>query len=175
MNRYILPLIVVVIFIPILYLGLNNDPRHLPSQFIDKPAPVFDLPTLKDPSSRLTNENLKGQVSIVNIWATWCAGCRAEHQFLVQLAKSGSTPIYGINWRDKKKDATQWLKELGDPYVASGFDTDGRIGIEWGVYGAPETFLVNAEGTVIYRFTGPLSWPLWQQEFEPRIAEIMTQ
>ena len=174
MTRYLLPLIAVVVFVPILWLGLQNDPRELPSQYIGKAAPRFSLPVLTDSTKRISAANLQGQVSIVNIWATWCVGCRAEHDFLMALSRRGDVPIYGIDWRDKKQDALNWLQQLGDPYVLTGYDEDGRVGIDWGVYGAPETFLINADGKVVYRYTGPLSWPVWEQEFVPRIAALST-
>lgn len=172
MNRYLLPLIGVVVLIPILILGLGSDPSELPSQFIGKPAPEFDLPTLRNPEQRIGTADLSGQVSLVNIWATWCVGCRAEHEFLMQIYREDNIPIYAINWRDNRADALNWLAQIGDPYVASGFDEDGRVGIDWGVYGAPETFLLNADGQVVYRFTGPLDRALWEQEFMPRITEL---
>lgn len=172
MNRYILPLLAVVVMIPILVMGLRSDPSKLPSQYIGKPAPQFDLPTLRDPASRISTANLSGQVSLVNIWATWCVGCRAEHEFLMQLYRESSIPIYAINWRDNRPEALAWLEQLGDPYVASGYDEDGRVGIDWGVYGAPETFLINAEGQVIYRYPGPLNQNVWNKEFAPLVAEL---
>lgn len=172
MNKFILPLVAVAVIIPIFFLGLGSDPSKLPSQYIGKPAPDFDLPTLKDPLQRISTANLRGEVSLVNIWATWCVGCRAEHEFLMQLAEEGSVPIYAINWRDNRADALGWLAQLGDPYVASGFDEDGRVGIDWGVYGAPETFLVNADGHVVLRYPGPLDGVVWEREFAPRIAEL---
>jgi cytochrome c biogenesis protein CcmG/thiol:disulfide interchange protein DsbE len=172
MNRFLLPLVGVVILIPILILGLRSDPSELPSQYIGKPAPQFSLPTLKDPSKTLSTADLKGQVSLVNIWATWCGGCRTEHGFLLELARTNTIPIYAIDWRDNRPDALNFMNQLGDPYVASGFDEDGRVGIDWGAYGAPETFLIDAEGMVVYRFTGPLNRALWEQEFVPRIAEL---
>ena len=172
MNRYLLPLIAVLLLIPIMILGLRSDPSELPSQYLGKPAPEFSLPTLKDPTRTLSTADLRGQVSLVNIWATWCGGCRAEHGFLMQLHAQQEVPIYAINWRDNRDDALQWLAQLGDPYVASGFDGDGRVGIDWGAYGAPETFLLNADGHVVYRFTGPLNRAMWEQEFVPRIAEL---
>lgn len=175
MIRYLLPLIVMVVLIGYFAVGLQSDPSELPSQFIDKPAPQFSLSELSEPSLTVTTADLQGQVGIVNIWATWCVGCRAEHQFLNELAARGDVPIYGINWRDNRQDALQWLAQLGNPYQWSGFDGDGRIGIEWGVYGAPETFLISPQGKVLYRFTGPLSWPLWEQEFVPRIAMVEAQ
>ena len=172
MTKYFLPLIAVIILIPILILGLGSDPRELPSQYIGKPAPEFDLPTLRDPEKRVSTADLSGEISLVNIWATWCAGCRAEHEFLMQLYRGEVIPIYAINWRDNRPDANRWLAQLGDPYVASGFDEDGRVGIDWGVYGAPETFLVNAEGHVVFRYPGPLNPVVWDHEFAPRIAEL---
>ena len=172
MNRFLLPLIGAVVLIPVLILGLQSDPSELPSQFIGKPAPAFDLPTLKNPAARISNADLVGQVSLMNIWATWCVGCRAEHAFLMKLHREGRIPIHAINWRDNRQDALFWLDDIGDPYVASGYDEDGRVGIDWGVYGAPETFLINEDGHVVYRFTGPLDQASWNREFVPRIAEL---
>ena len=171
MNRFLLPLIAVVLMIPILILGLNTDPRKLPSPYIGKPAPQFELPGLKDPSITVSTASLEGRMTLVNIWATWCVGCRAEHQFLMQLAQQGTIPIYGINWRDSRKQALSWLEQLGDPYVVSGFDADARVGIDWGAYGAPESFLVNPQGIVLYRFAGPLNQAIWEREFQPRILQ----
>jgi len=171
MNRFLLPLVAVVVFIPILILGLNTDPRKLPSPYIGKPAPQFELPGLKDPSITVTTASLEGRMTLVNIWATWCVGCRAEHQYLMQLAQQGTIPIYGINWRDSRTQALSWLEQLGDPYVVSGFDADARVGIDWGAYGAPESFLVNPQGIVLYRFAGPLNQAIWEREFQPRILE----
>ena len=175
MNRFLLPLIAVVVLIPILILGLNTDPTKLPSPYIGKPAPQFELPGLKDPSATVGTANLAGRMTLVNIWATWCVGCRAEHAFLMQLAEQGTIPIYGINWRDTREQALNWLTQLGDPYVASGFDADARVGIDWGAYGAPETFLVSPEGIVLFRFAGPLNQTIWEREFLPRIAEVTAQ
>ncbi len=172
MNRYLLPLIAVIIMIPILVMGLRVDPSKLPSQFIGKAVPEFDLPTLKDGFRNFTSADLVGQVSLLNIWATWCVGCRAEHEFLMQLFRDRTIPIYAINWRDNRPNSIRWLQQFGDPYVVSAFDEDGRVGIDWGVYGAPETFLISAQGIVVYRFTGPLNRSIWEREFVPRIAEL---
>ena len=174
MNRYVLPLVGVLVCLPILMLGLREgrNPNELPSQYIGKPAPEFDLPTLKNPQKRLSNKDLVGQISLVNIWATWCVGCRQEHEFLMELYREGSVPIFAINWRDNKDDALIWLDQLGDPYVASGFDEDARVGIDWGVYGAPETFLINADGNVVFRYAGPLNRAIWDRDFLPRITEM---
>ncbi len=170
MSRYVLPLIAVLVMIPILILGLQSDPSKLPSQYIGKSAPEFSLETLEDPSRTLSSTDLVGQVSLVNIWGTWCVGCRAEHGFLMTLANQKKIPIYGINWRDNRQEALQWLDQFGDPYIATGFDQDGRVGIDWGAYGAPETFLISAEGRVLHRFPGPLNATVWEQQFAPLIA-----
>jgi cytochrome c biogenesis protein CcmG/thiol:disulfide interchange protein DsbE len=172
MNRYALPLLATIIMIPILVMGLRSDPSKLPSQFIDKAMPGFDLPTLKDESRNISSADMIGRVSVLNIWATWCVVCRAEHDFLMELSAEKTIPIYAINWRDKRQNSLRWLAQYGDPYVVSAFDEDGRVGIDWGVYGAPETFLISAEGTVVYRFTGPLNRVMWEREFVPRIAEL---
>ncbi|HSG97805.1 MAG TPA: DsbE family thiol:disulfide interchange protein [Woeseiaceae bacterium] len=172
MNRYLWPLIGVGALIVFLVLGLlHGDPRALPSPFIGKAAPEFELPTLKNPEVTIGKQNLLGQYSIVNVWATWCVMCKVEHRFLLDLAASRTIPIYGINWRDSRPDAIGWLNELGDPYIASAYDADGRVGIDWGVYGAPETFLVDPEGTVIYKHLGPLDKDIWQREFVARMTD----
>jgi cytochrome c biogenesis protein CcmG/thiol:disulfide interchange protein DsbE len=129
------------------------------------------LPTLKDPSRNVGTADFAGNAVLVNVWATWCVGCRQEHEFLLQLSRSGVIPIYGINWRDTRSDALRWLERLGDPYVASADDGDGRVGIDWGVYGAPETFLVGPDGTVLHKHLGPLSWAAWQQDFVPLLEQ----
>ncbi len=169
MNRYLVPLVVFAILIPVLIIGLGRDPGDLPSPLLQKPAPQFELPSLTDETQTVSTASFGGEMAIVNIWATWCVGCRQEHGFLNQLAESGAIPIYGINWRDNRSEALRWLQQLGDPYTATGYDEDGRVGIDWGVYGAPETFLIAADGTVLFKQLGPLSWPLWQQNFVPLI------
>jgi cytochrome c biogenesis protein CcmG/thiol:disulfide interchange protein DsbE len=171
MNRYLwLPIAVAGLLVFLVMGLLHGDPRALPSPFIGKPAPQFELPTLKNPDVTIGTKNLAGNYAIVNVWATWCVMCRAEHGFLLDLAASRSIPIYGINWRDSRVEALRWLDDLGDPYLASANDADGRVGIDWGVYGAPETFLIDPEGTVIYKHLGPLDPVIWQREFVARMA-----
>ncbi len=176
MNRYLVPLIIFSILIFALWIGLDPDRNlsDLPSPLIDKPAPEFDLPSLTDETQRVSSASLGNKMALVNIWATWCVGCRQEHGFLNELAESGQIPIYGINWRDQRPAALEWLRQLGDPYAASGYDEDGRVGIDWGVYGAPETFLIAADGTVLFKQLGPLDWALWERNFIPLI-EAMEQ
>lgn len=171
MIRYIAPLVFLVVLIVFFVKGLDpeRDLNRLPSPFIDKPAPEMDLPQLQDLNQRVTSADYAGQLALVNVWATWCVGCRQEHAYLLQLAKEGTVPIYGLNWRDQREDALSWLAQLGDPYVASGYDADGRTGIDWGVYGAPETFLIGANGHVLHKHLGPLNADIWQRDFMPHV------
>ncbi len=167
MSRFLIPLLIFASLIAVFVVGLGRDPSELPSPLLEKPAPQFDLPSLLDPEQRVTTQDISGEVSLVNVWATWCVGCRQEHNFLLQLSKADVLPIYGLNWRDNGPEARRWLQQLGDPYVATAYDQDGRVGIDWGVYGAPETFLIGADGTVLYKHLGPLSWGLWEENFVP--------
>lgn len=172
MTRYVVLIVAFVLLIAVFVVGLQRDPSQLPSTFIDKPAPEFDLPSLNEPSQRVTKASFNGQTALFNVWATWCVGCRQEHGFLMELAESGAIPILGLNWRDDRNAALQWLVQYGDPYVASAFDADARVGIDWGVYAAPETFLIDPQGNVIYKHLGPLNWAVWQRDFVPLIAAI---
>ena len=169
MWKYFAPLIIFALLLLMFVKGLDpeRDVNALPSPFLGNPAPEFELPSLRDPSKTLSNADFGDDMTLVNVWATWCVGCRQEHDFLLQLAESGAIKIYGLNWRDNQVEAQRWLQELGDPYVDSAYDGDGRAGINWGVYGAPETFLIDADGIVLYKPLGPLSWPLWQKHFVP--------
>ncbi len=170
MTRYVVPIVAFLILIPVFFIGLTKDPSLLPSPFLGKAAPTYDLPSLTNPEQRVGSASYAGQMVLVNIWATWCVGCRQEHEFLMQLSRQNIIPIYGINWRDNRDDALRWLRELGDPYVESGFDADARVGIDWGAYGAPETFLVSADGIVLYKYLGPLDWTMWENTFVPLIT-----
>lgn len=169
MSRYLAPLIIVAIMIPMFVIGLNRDPSEIPSPLLDKPAPQFELPTLKDPNKTVGSADYAGQLALVNVWATWCIGCRQEHDYLMQLAAEIDIPMYGLNWRDRRDDALVWLQRLGDPYVASAYDEDGRVGIDWGVYGAPETFLISPEGIILHKHISPMTDRVWQEDFLPRI------
>jgi len=141
----------------------------LPSPLLEKPAPQFALPSLTDPAKTVGSASYANEMAVINVWATWCVGCRQEHGFLMQLAESGAIPIFGLNWRDNRPEALRFLQQLGDPYVDSAYDEDGSVGIDWGVYGAPETFLVGADGTVLFKQLGPLNWELWEENFVPLI------
>ena len=170
--RYLVPLAIFLILVVFLFRGLSLDPKRVPSPLVGKPMPEFSLPRLKDPAATLSDSDLKGKVSVLNIWATWCVSCRAEHEVLLQLASTGVVDIYGLNYKDERTAAQQWLQQLGDPYVANAFDADGRAGIDWGVYGAPETFIMDKQGMVRHKHIGPLSIDDLNTTILPLIAEL---
>jgi len=171
MWKYSAPVVIFALLILMFVKGLDpeRDVNALPSPFLGKPAPQFELPSLTDPSKTVSNADFGDGMALVNVWATWCVGCRQEHDFLLQLAESGSIQMFGLNWRDNQVEAQRWLQELGDPYVDTAYDEDGRAGINWGVYGAPETFLVGPDGTVLYKHLGPLNRSLWEKHFVPHL------
>ena len=171
MVRFIAPLVVFGLLVAVFIKGLDpeRDLNELPSPFLGKEAPQFDLPRVRIPEERVSSEDYAGELALVNFWATWCVGCRQEHDFLMELSRTIDVPIYGIDWRDQRGPAIQWLDALGDPYVASGYDEDATTGINWGVYGAPETFLISSDGTVLHKHLGPLNRQIWESDFEPLI------
>jgi cytochrome c biogenesis protein CcmG/thiol:disulfide interchange protein DsbE len=153
---YIVPLLVFVALAAIFWIGLGRDPRILPSALLDKPVPQFDLAPLHDANPGLASGDLEGGVTLVNVFASWCLPCRAEHPFLERLAREEGLTIHGINYKDEASAAKAWLAELGNPYSSIGVDRDGRASIDWGVYGVPETFIVDAKGVIRYKHVGPL-------------------
>lgn len=167
--RFLLPIVVLGLLVALLVVGLNRDPGYVPSPLIGKPAPAFSLPRLDDPAQTLSNADFAGDVALLNVWATWCAGCRQEHPYLMELARTADVRIFSLNWKDDPELAREWLVRLGNPYVSTGVDADGRAAIDWGVYGAPETFLLDAQGRVLYKHIAPLNAGVWEQEFLPRI------
>ena len=171
MWKYIAPMVIFALLLLMFVKGLDpeRNVNALPSPFLGKPAPQFELPSLTDPSRTVGNADFGDGMTLVNVWATWCVGCRQEHDFLLQLEESGSIRMFGLNWRDNQVEAQRWLQDLGDPYIDTAYDGDGRAGINWGVYGAPETFLVGPDGTVLYKHLGPLNWRLWQEHFVPHL------
>jgi cytochrome c biogenesis protein CcmG/thiol:disulfide interchange protein DsbE len=173
--RYLAPLVIFLALAGLLYRGLSIDPRLVPSPLIGKAAPAFSLATLKDPSATLSEADFKGQVSLLNVWATWCGACRAEHPVLVQLANSGAVPIYGLNYKDQRPEALRWLQQFGDPYRANAFDADGRVGIDWGVYGAPETFVIDKQGVIRHKHVGPLTQDVLLQEILPLVDQLRAE
>lgn len=171
MWRYAIPIIVVAVLGVFLYRGLYLNPGYIPSPLVGKPAPEFSLPDLENLEQQVGSDDFAGKVALLNVWATWCIGCRQEHAFLLELARTSGVPIYGLNWKDDRDAALKWLATLGDPYVATAYDPLGDVAIDWGVYGAPETFLIGRDGTVLHKHIAPLTPEIWQRDFLPRIAE----
>ncbi len=171
---YILPLLVFLILAVYFAIGLTKDPKILPSALINKPVPEFSLPPIEGgPGKGFSSADLKGNgVSVVNVFASWCVPCRAEHPRITRLAKLKVATVYGLNYKDKPKQALKWLKELGDPYTAHGADTKGRVGIDWGVYGIPETFIIDNSGTIRYKYVGPITARRLDQEILPIIRKL---
>jgi cytochrome c biogenesis protein CcmG, thiol:disulfide interchange protein DsbE len=169
MLRFVVPAAVFAVLVGFFFVGLGLNPAEVPSPFIGKPAPVLDVESLHDPAKRLTSAELAGRPWLLNVWGTWCVGCREEHDALLAIARTRALPIYGLAWKDDPQQALAWLDQLGDPYDAVGVDADGRVAIDWGVYGAPETFLVDAQGIVRYKHIGPLSLEIWRERFLPLI------
>lgn len=170
--RYAIPLVLFLALVAFLAIGLGRDPREVPSPLINRPAPAFQLAQLKDPSRSFSAEEMRGKVWLLNVWASWCIACREEHPMLLELARNGVVPIYGLNYKDKREDAISWLNDLGDPYLLSVSDLDGRVGIDYGVYGAPETFLIDKNGTIRFKQIGPLTPEIWQKKVVPLLREL---
>lgn len=167
-----MPLLLFVILVVFLAIGLRHDPHEIPSALIDKPAPAFQLAQLKDPARTFSPDQMKGKVWLLNVWGSWCIGCREEHPYLIELAKSGTVPLYGLNWKDKREDALATLEELGDPYVLNVSDFDGRVAIDYGITGAPETYLIDQNGIIRYKEVGQLNPEIMQNKILPIVRQL---
>jgi cytochrome c biogenesis protein CcmG, thiol:disulfide interchange protein DsbE len=170
--RYAIPLVLFLGLFVFLAIGLSRDPHEVPSPLIDKPAPTFRLPQLHQPDKTFSDTEMRGKVWLLNVWASWCVSCREEHPYLVELARTGAVPLYGLNWKDKREDAMNWLDELGNPYVLSVSDLDGRIAIDYGVYGAPETYLIDKNGVIRHKVIGPVTPDVLQKTILPMVKEL---
>jgi cytochrome c biogenesis protein CcmG/thiol:disulfide interchange protein DsbE len=170
--RVLLPLALFGIMVAFLAIGLALNPRLVPSPLIEKPAPDFQLPELHDPTRTVGLSDLKGQVSLLNVWASWCVACRQEHPLFMELSASSDIPVYGLNYKDERSDAIQWLSKLGDPYEAIAADRDGRVGIDWGVYGVPETFVIDKRGIIRYKHIGPIDTESLRDTVIPLVLEL---
>jgi cytochrome c biogenesis protein CcmG/thiol:disulfide interchange protein DsbE len=170
--RYLVPLAVFLVIAFFLWRGLALDPREVPSPLIGKHVPDFRVPVLTDPSKTLASADLRGKVYLLNVWGSWCVSCREEHPVLVEFARRSKIPIYGLNWKDERENALAWLERFGDPYVVSGVDRDGRVAIDFGVYGAPETYLVDREGIIRFKQTGPLTRKVIEEQILPLAASF---
>ena len=170
--RYVIPLVLFLALVVFLAIGLGRDPHEIPSPLVNKPAPAFRLAQLKDPGKTFSPEEMRGKVWLLNVWASWCFSCREEHPQLLEIARSGAIPIYGLNYRDKREDALASLSELGDPYVLSVSDLDARVGMDYGVYGAPETYLIEKNGFILFKQIGPVTPDVWQKTIVPLAREL---
>ncbi len=172
MNKYLLiPLVLFLGLVVFLFAGLRRDPSVIPSPLIDKPAPSFRVPQLIEPAKTFSVESMRGKVWVLNFWGTWCVTCREEHPWLIEFAKSG-VPIYGIDYKDDQAKAKQWLNELGNPYTLVGFDVDGRVAIDYGVYAAPESFLIDKTGVIRYKKIGPITQEDWNKDILPLARKL---
>jgi cytochrome c biogenesis protein CcmG, thiol:disulfide interchange protein DsbE len=172
MIRKLVPLLIFITLVIFLGIGLTRDPRLVPSPLIDKPVPEFSLPGLANADQQLGSSDLKGHISLLNVWASWCVACRAEHPVLLNLAKKNVVTLYGLNYKDNREDALRWLEYYGNPYVESAHDFDGKVGIDFGVYGVPETFIVDKQGVIRYKHIGPITEDTLKQNILPLIDKL---
>jgi cytochrome c biogenesis protein CcmG/thiol:disulfide interchange protein DsbE len=171
MNRFILPLVIFALLVVVLGIGIKQSPEKdlIPSPLIGKPAPEFSLPSLTDPGQRVSSAQLRGHWYLFNVWGTWCYACRDEHPMLLKIRQAGVIPVVGLDWKDDNGDALSFLRQAGDPYATIAVDHDGSEAIMWGVYGAPESFLINPQGIVVYKFIGPITEQDWDRQILPRL------
>jgi len=170
--RWSLPLAVFAVLFAFLFVGLFRDPREVPSPLIGKPAPQFSLAKLHQPDERLTVTDMRGQVWLLNVWASWCVSCRVEHPLLVDLSKRALVPIVGLNYKDERDAGLQWLAKFGNPYQLSAYDNEGRVGIDYGVYGVPETFVIDKQGVIRYKQIGPITQEAWDKTLLPLVKKL---
>jgi len=172
-NRFLLPLGLFIVLLGFLAVGLNRDPREVPSPLVGKPAPAFEVPQLGAMDKTFSPKEMLGKVWLLNVWASWCVSCRQEHPLLVELAKRRAVILVGLNYKDDRDNGSRWLIDHGgDPYALSAFDSDGRVGIDYGVYGVPETFLIDKTGVIRHKHVGPLRWETLEEKILPLIREL---
>lgn len=169
--KLFVPLMIFAVLAAFFWRGLSLDPTEMPSALIDKPMPTFSLPTVNDADKLINQDDLTGEVTLLNVWATWCVSCRVEHPYLVQLAKQG-VKIVGVNYKDDVPEAQKWLKNLHNPYVYSIVDADGRLGIDLGVFGAPETYVLDREGVIRYKHVGVIDDKVWNEQIKPIVKSL---
>ena len=170
--KFAIPLALFVLLVGFVAVGLFRDPREVPSPFIGRAAPAFKLAQLHQPQLAFAPEEMRGKVWLLNVWASWCVACQAEHPLLVQMSKQKVVPIIGLNYKDKRDDGMQWLARHGDPYVLSAYDVEGRVGIDYGVYGVPETFVIDKQGVIRYKQIGPITPEALDRKILPLLKEL---
>jgi len=174
-RLYLWPLAIFVVIAIFLGIGLTLDPRQLPSPLINKPVPQFRLPPVQGRTLGLASEDLRGEVAVVNVFASWCTACRDEHPLWMELAQKRALPIHGLNYKDQPEDAARWLNELGDPYTRTGADRDGRVGIDWGVYGVPETFVIDKRGMIRDKIIGAITRESVDKRLLPLVRQLQAE
>lgn len=172
--RFFIPLAAFLILALILGVGLKLDPREVPSPLINKPAPAFALPRLDRPDAQISKTDMQGKVWLLNVWASWCVSCRDEHPVLLDLAKSGIVPVIGLNYKDERTDGLRWLAQFGNPYQLSAYDHEGQVGIDFGVYGVPETFVIDKQGTIRYKQIGVLTEQNLREKILPLVRKLQS-
>jgi cytochrome c biogenesis protein CcmG/thiol:disulfide interchange protein DsbE len=170
--KFLIPLLLFVVLVGFLAVGLNRDPHEVPSPLINKPAPAFEIAQLEQPNKTFSPASMKGQVWILNVWASWCVACREEHPVLVDLAKSEVAPVIGLDYKDKREDALAMLARQGNPYLLSAYDANGRVGIDYGVYGVPETYVIDRAGVIRFKHIGPITSQILNQKIYPLVSEL---
>ncbi len=175
MKRFLLPLAVFAVLVGFLAVGLTLNPREVPSPLVGKPAPAFLLPQLHDQEKTFAPADMAGQVWLLNVWASWCGGCKEEHPVLMQMAQAGNVPIYGMDYKDRREDALSWLRRQGNPYPVTAVDAEGRIGIDYGVYGVPETYVIDKQGVIRYKQIGPLDDEVVAKTIMPLVKELQAK
>lgn len=172
MKRFLLPLAIFMALLLFLGVGLRLNPREIPSPFIGKPAPTFTLTQLSEPNKAISPQDMLGKVWLLNVWASWCVSCRQEHPVLMDFSKQGVVPIIGLNYKDNREEGLGWLRQFGNPYQLSAFDGSGRVGIDYGVYGVPETFLIDKKGVIRLKHVGPVTPEVIAEKLLPLIKEL---
>jgi cytochrome c biogenesis protein CcmG/thiol:disulfide interchange protein DsbE len=175
MKRFLVPLIMFFVVVGFLAVGLNLNPREVPSPLVGKPAPMFSLPRLDNPEQVISPKDMLGQVWLFNVWASWCGACKDEHPVLMELSESGVVPLYGMDYKDTREEAQQWLAHGGNPYIASVMDMDGRVGIDYGVYGVPETYVIDKAGIIAYKQIGPITEEVLRNKILPLVKGLQAQ
>ena len=175
MMRFILPFVVFMIMAAFLYVGLGLDPREVPSPLVGKAAPAFTLPQLHEPSRQFSTQDMKGKVWLFNVWASWCSACEGEHPLLMELSRRNIVPIYGMDYKDKREDGEAWLRRHGNPYTLVVSDAEGRVGIDYGVYGVPETYVIDKQGVIQYKQIGPVTPQSLNEKILPLIKELQAK
>jgi cytochrome c biogenesis protein CcmG/thiol:disulfide interchange protein DsbE len=170
--KFGIPLAVFLLLVGFFAAGLMRDPREVPSPLIDKPAPAFSLEKLHEPQAAFAPADMKGKVWMLNVWASWCVSCRVEHPLLVDMARRNVVPIIGLNYKDRREDGVQWLTKFGNPYLLSAFDVEGKVGIDYGVYGVPETFVIDKQGVIRYKQIGPITPEALEKTILPLLREL---